>query len=148
MVGGRHHLQGSLVGHACALELLIALHVRHPDVDRLLLALRLACSFSRAAAKSLRVVFGSVRPCDTTPVRRQQCMSTTARTRRRASPRVAFRTHESVLFGLEGGFTGSAHLTPHRFPFVFRLMSPFCVGVGLNAGASGESSVVNGPSPG
>ena len=62
---------------------------------------------------------------------------------------MAFRALETVLFGLEGGFTGPAHLVPKPLPFRLTMSQVLisCAGVKLIAGASGESRVVNSPSP-
>ena len=54
---------------------------------------------------------------EVTPVGRQQCMLTTARPHRRASPRLEFRARVPILFRCEGGFAGSAHLIPPLIPF-------------------------------
>ena len=136
-------LQRSPVDHAFALDLLIALHVRHPVIDRLLLTLRLSrMSFSRTDVKFCGV--NMVKE----PVRHNVCQTAamqvhnSSSTRRRASPRMTFRAPESFFIGMERGFTCSALLLTPSLPFRFLIS---CVGVKLHADASGKSSVTNGP---
>ena len=105
------------MGHAFELRLLITLHIRHLGVDRLLLALRLTkCPFSRAAAGFLGVVTvnASMRhnTCQTAAVH----VRNSSPTRRRASPRTAFRARMSMLFGRED--SQALHtLFSHFIPF-------------------------------
>ena len=65
---------------------------------------------------------------------------------------MAFRALEPVLFGLEGGFTGSTHLVPKPLPFRFapdHVASPdLRLGLKLIPGACGQSRVVSSPSSG
>ena len=129
--GGRHHLERSLVGHAFARELLNALHIRHLDVHRLLDALRQSkCSFGCPATEPLGAA-----------------LATALAKQRLSWGNNANPEQLSRMLRAHGICS-----CPTRFSFVLRLTMSHvvisCVGVKHISGASGESRVVSGPSPG
>ena len=81
-------------------------------------------------------------PCHTTPIRRQQCMFTSARPHAAEQGHVWHFVHVCPLC-LGWREDSQALHTLLRLTVAHVLKS--CVGVRLSAGASGESSVVNGP---
>ena len=134
--------------------MLIALHIRHLDVHRLLQALRQSkCSFGCPATEPLGAALALAlmrrNACDPAAL---QIHNISARLLRCMPMHVTFPALETILSGLEGDSQAYTTGSPTRFSLVLRQTMSHVVissvGVKHISGTSGESRVVSGPSPG